>query len=133
MPHQSCGTPSFPSLQQPPTAVIGNQAFFLRDSSRTTPEKSAMATNNGSSTLARAVISLNSLRDDANMELADILDSVAGPKCLVLDPCLGGPLNLVVTEGPKMFQAHGVESFIELGGENLIQRRTGLCMLCDQG
>ena len=117
MPHQSCGTPSFPS-QQPPTAVIGNQGF-LRDSSRTTPEKSAMATNNGSSTLARAVINLNSLRDDANMELADILDSVAGPKCLVLDPCLGGPLNLVVTEGPKMFQAHGVESFIELGWRKL--------------
>ena len=47
------------------------------------------------------------------VELAEILDSVAGPKCLVLDPCLGGPLNLVVTEGPKMFQAHGVQNFIE--------------------
>ena len=49
------------------------------------------------------------------MELVDILDSVAGAKCLVLDPCLGGPLNLVVTEGPKMFKEHGVESFLELG------------------
>ena len=49
------------------------------------------------------------------MELVDILDSVAGAKCLVLDPCLGGPLNLVVTEGPKMFKQHGVESFLELG------------------
>eukprot|EP00943_MAST-04B_sp_MAST-4B-sp1_P005928 g5928.t1 len=85
-----------------------------------------MATNNGSSTLARAVINLNSLRDDANMELAEILDSVAGPKCLVLDPCLGGPLNLVVTEGPKMFQAHGVQNFIELGWRKLSTKESSI-------
>ncbi len=86
----------------------------------------SMATNNGSSTLARAVINLNSLRDDANIELAEILDSVAGAKCLVLDPCLGGPLNLVVTEGPKMFQAHGVENFIELGWRKLSTKENSI-------
>jgi hypothetical protein len=74
-----------------------------------------MATPNGSSTLARSAINLSALRDEANMELAEILDSIGGSKCLVLDPCLGGPLNLVVTEGPKMFKSHGVENFLELG------------------
>ena len=67
------------------------------------------------------------------MELADILDSVAGPKCLVLDPCLGGPLNLVVTEGQKCFKPMALKISLNLGGESLIQRRTELCMLCDQG
>ena len=71
--------------------------------------------NGSSSTLPRRAINLGALRDEANMELAEILDSIGGSKCLVLDPCLGGPLNLVVTEGPQMFKDHGVENFLELG------------------
>jgi hypothetical protein len=78
--------------------------------------------------LKGSVVDLAILRDDAMNELIGILDDEApttdddtsAPNkllrqtCLVLDPLLEGALQLVVTEGPKMFKQHSVKDLIKL-------------------
>ena len=73
-------------------------------------------------TLEGAAVNLALLREDAKVELLNILDETsAGSQntCLVLDPSLSGPLNLVVVEGAKVLKAHGVKDFKELNWSEL--------------
>ena len=88
-----------------------------------------MATN-GACELQGGVLDIGILRDDALNELIGILDDEAPSvddndntegmsqlvpqTCLVLDPLLQGALQLVVTEGPKMFKQHSVKDLVEL-------------------
>ena len=90
-----------------------------------------MTTPNGACSLQNSIVDMGILRDDALNELTGILDDEAptpdssddstdGPSkltpltCLVLDPLLQGALQLVVTEGPKMFKQHSVKDLVEL-------------------
>ncbi|CAB4399332.1 unnamed protein product [Rhizophagus irregularis] len=52
-------------------------------------------------------LNVNSLRDLARKELTNVLDSVRGKKCLVLDPNISGPLSLIA--GFSLLKEHGVE------------------------
>ena len=56
----------------------------------------------GASTLSKAAINLNALREDGREELVQILDRLHGNKCLVLDPNLSGPLNHVLSSGSQV-------------------------------
>ena len=74
------------------------------------------------STLDNAAIDLASLREDAKVQLLNILDEASagsGDTCLVLDRSLAGPLNLVMVEGAKVLKAHGVKDFKELNWSEL--------------
>ena len=91
----------------------------------------ASPNSNGACSLQNSIVDMGILRDDALNELTGILDDEAptpdssddstdGPSkltpltCLVLDPLLQGALQLVVTEGPKMFKQHSVKDLVEL-------------------
>ena len=63
------------------------------------------------------VIKLSLLREEGKLELIDILQSLRGRKCLVLEPQLGGLLNLIIQEGSKILKENGVQYFRELRGE----------------
>lgn len=54
--------------------------------------------------LDSAKIGLSDIRDDAKGELLEILESLRGQKCLVLDPHIASLLNHVVIEGSKLLR-----------------------------
>lgn len=62
-------------------------------------------------------VQLDFLRDDARVELIEILESLRGRKCLVLDVPIGGLLNHIIPEGSKLLKDNGVQYFRELRGE----------------
>ena len=64
-----------------------------------------------------SVLNLSQLRDDGRAELVEILESLRGRKCLVLDVQLGGLLNQVILEGSRLLKENGVQYFRELRGE----------------
>ena len=57
------------------------------------------------------------VRENAKSELLDIIDSLRGLKCLVVQTELEGLLNQVIVEGSKALKDIGVEYFRELRGE----------------
>src|SRR3989338_5942274 len=63
-------------------------------------------------TLSNAPQELRALRDDARKELVNCLDSVRGPKALVLDPKLIGPLGLIAEVA--LLREHHVEKIHNL-------------------
>lgn len=63
------------------------------------------------------IIRLSAMREDGKSELIDILQSLRGRKCLVLEPQLGGLLNLIIQEGSRILKENGVQYFRELRGE----------------
>ena len=64
-----------------------------------------------------AVLSLSLLRNAAKNELIDIIDSLRGIKCLVVQSELGGLLNQVMVDGSKALKDIGVQYFRELKGD----------------
>eukprot|EP00750_Incisomonas_marina_P010092 INCI16240.3.p1 GENE.INCI16240.3~~INCI16240.3.p1 ORF type:complete len:714 (-),score=145.80 INCI16240.3:2064-4205(-) len=66
--------------------------------------------------LQNAVVDLHKLRFAGRRILHDILASHAGQKCVVLDPQLADPLNLI-TCGPAIFKAGGVRKLKLLAWE----------------
>jgi hypothetical protein len=62
-------------------------------------------------------VNLNLLREDGKNELLEILETIRGKKCLVLDAQLGGLLNLIVLEGSKLLKENGVHHFRDLKGD----------------
>ena len=66
------------------------------------------------SPLEGAAVNLNSLRDDQSLAFTELLDSVPGPKLLVMDFQLSNVLNNVFTQGPKILKEHGVIDLLEL-------------------
>ena len=62
--------------------------------------------------LSGAVVGLSALRDRSRRELAACIDRVKGPKALVLDPSLSGPLGLIAEK--QLLKDHGVEKTYHL-------------------
>ncbi|KAH7315839.1 hypothetical protein KP509_21G067400 [Ceratopteris richardii] len=65
--------------------------------------------------LDNAPINLSLIRDKAQEELIDALDSVKGKKVLYLDPKLSGPLALIAQT--SLLKEHGVENLFHLAAE----------------
>ena len=51
--------------------------------------------------LSGAALRLEALREEGRAELVDLLESLPGTKCLVLESHIGGLLNHVIAEGSK--------------------------------
>lgn len=70
--------------------------------------------------LVESALDLNSLREKYRVELLfNILDSIQGTKCLVIEESLGGPLNHVLVHGSKELKEHNVHDFKELNWADL--------------
>ncbi|CAM9643983.1 unnamed protein product [Discosporangium mesarthrocarpum] len=67
--------------------------------------------------LVGSALRLDTLREDGRAELVDILESLPGRKCLVLESHIGGLLNHIIPEGSKVLKEKGVTYFRELRGE----------------
>jgi hypothetical protein len=61
-------------------------------------------------------LNINSLRDDGKTELLELLESLRGRKCMVLDIQLNGLLNQIIIEGSRLLKENGVQYFRELRG-----------------
>ena len=64
-----------------------------------------------------ALLPLTQLREAARLDLLDIIQSLRGRKCLVVQSELGGLLNQIIVEGSKLLKENGVQHFRELRGE----------------
>ena len=64
-----------------------------------------------------AGINFGALRERSRQELCECIDMLSGPKALVLDPSLSGPLGLVAEK--QLLKAHGVEKTYHLKSEPL--------------
>ena len=64
-----------------------------------------------------AGLNLNLLREEGKAELIELLESLRGRKCLVLDGQLGNLLNQVIVEGSKLLKENGVTQMKELYGD----------------
>jgi hypothetical protein len=62
-------------------------------------------------------IDLDSLREEGKIELLEILESLRGRKCLVVDTELGGILERIIVEGSKLLKENGVQHLKELQEE----------------
>eukprot|EP00288_Rhodomonas_lens_P014363 CAMPEP_0177694878 /NCGR_PEP_ID=MMETSP0484_2-20121128/3164_1 /TAXON_ID=354590 /ORGANISM="Rhodomonas lens, Strain RHODO" /LENGTH=604 /DNA_ID=CAMNT_0019205777 /DNA_START=155 /DNA_END=1965 /DNA_ORIENTATION=+ len=62
--------------------------------------------------LENAAVNLTALRDRARIALTECIDKMRGPKALVLDPSLSGPLGLVAEK--QLLKEHGVEKTYHL-------------------
>lgn len=60
---------------------------------------------------------LDILREEGKAELLDILESLRGRKCLVIDVQLRALMNQIVAEGSKLLKENGVQHFRELRGD----------------
>ncbi|CAM9699279.1 unnamed protein product [Pylaiella littoralis] len=67
--------------------------------------------------LSGAALRVEALREEGRAELVDLLESLPGSKCLVLESHIGGLLNHVIPEGSKLLRERGVTYFRELRGE----------------
>lgn len=61
-----------------------------------------MSTSKRVASLSGAALRLEALREDGRAELVDLLESLPGNKCLVLESHIGGLLNHVIPEGSKV-------------------------------
>lgn len=73
------------------------------------------------------ILKLSILREEGKLELIEIVQSLRGRKCLVLEPQLGGLLNLIIQEGSRVLKENGVQYFRELKGElgDFVSESTG--------
>jgi hypothetical protein len=62
-------------------------------------------------------VPLTIVRDETKNELIDVLQSLRGSKCLVLEQQLGGLLNHIIVEGSKLLKENGVQDLRELRPE----------------
>lgn len=62
-------------------------------------------------------MNLDSLREAGRAELLEIVQSLRGRKCLVVQTELAGLLNQIIVEGSKLLKENGVQHFRELRGE----------------
>ena len=62
-------------------------------------------------------LDFKTIRDDGQSELLEILDTLQGRKCLVLDTQLGGRLNHILADGSRLLKENGVVFFRELRAE----------------
>ncbi|CAM9322477.1 unnamed protein product, partial [Chrysoparadoxa australica] len=69
-------------------------------------------------TLTGAQIPLIALREDGRAELTALLESLPGPKCVVLERQMGGLLNHVIPEASKLMKEKGVVHCRELSAED---------------
>eukprot|EP00752_Nemacystus_decipiens_P003730 g3436.t1 len=77
--------------------------------------------------LSGAALRVEALREEGRAELVDLLESLPGSKCLVLEGHIGGLLNHVIPEGSKLLREKGVTYFRELRGElGAFEDRNGL-------
>ena len=60
---------------------------------------------------------LSTIREDGQSELLEILDTLQGRKCVVLDTQLGGRLNHILADGSRLLKENGVVFFRELRAE----------------
>lgn len=67
--------------------------------------------------LSREKMNLDSLREAGRAELLEIVQSLRGRKCLVVQTELAGLLNQIIVEGSKLLKENGVQHFRELRGE----------------
>eukprot|EP00286_Rhodomonas_abbreviata_P030035 CAMPEP_0181300358 /NCGR_PEP_ID=MMETSP1101-20121128/6846_1 /TAXON_ID=46948 /ORGANISM="Rhodomonas abbreviata, Strain Caron Lab Isolate" /LENGTH=572 /DNA_ID=CAMNT_0023405587 /DNA_START=212 /DNA_END=1927 /DNA_ORIENTATION=+ len=65
--------------------------------------------------LQNAAVNLISMRDRARRDLTECIDKMRGPKALVLDPTLSGPLGLIAEK--TLLKEHGVEKTYHLRHE----------------
>lgn len=65
--------------------------------------------------LGGAAVDLSALRERSRRELGACLDRAKGPKALVLDPSLSGPLGLIAEK--QLLKDHGVEKTYHLRPE----------------
>mmetsp|Transcript_1248 Transcript_1248/g.2696 ORF Transcript_1248/g.2696 Transcript_1248/m.2696 type:complete len:665 (-) Transcript_1248:35-2029(-) len=65
--------------------------------------------------IANSVVDLVTLRDQSRSELAECINKMKGPKALVLDPSLSGPLGLIAEK--QLLKEHGVEKTYHLRTE----------------
>ncbi|CAM6126841.1 unnamed protein product [Calypogeia fissa] len=65
--------------------------------------------------LDHAPINLLAIREQAQKELVQVLDTVPGKKVLVLDPKISGPLALIAQ--PSLLKEHGVEKVYHLSAD----------------
>ncbi len=61
-------------------------------------------------------LNLNILRDEGRMELVELLESLRGKKCLVVDYQLGEVLNQIILEGTKLLKDNGVSQMKDIRG-----------------
>lgn len=61
--------------------------------------------------LSGAALRLEALREEGRAELVDLLESLPGNKCLVLESNIGGLLNHVIPEGSKVIRVVARSSF----------------------
>eukprot|EP00163_Fabomonas_tropica_P032762 TRINITY_DN8359_c0_g1_i1.p1 TRINITY_DN8359_c0_g1~~TRINITY_DN8359_c0_g1_i1.p1 ORF type:complete len:600 (+),score=140.03 TRINITY_DN8359_c0_g1_i1:778-2577(+) len=71
----------------------------------------------GAASLTNAVINLLALRESGRLGLTEVLDSMKGPKALVLDPRLSGPLGLIAEVA--LLREHGVDKIFHLGPQKV--------------
>lgn len=64
-----------------------------------------------------SILQLSTLREEGKSELLDILESLRGRKCLVVDQQLSSLLNQIIVEGSKVLKENGVQYFRVLRGE----------------
>lgn len=57
--------------------------------------------------LSGSALRLEALREEGRAELIDLLESLPGTKCLVLESHIGGLLNHVIPEGSKASPVRG--------------------------
>lgn len=62
-------------------------------------------------------LNLNILKDEGRVELLELLESLRGRKCLVLDGQLADILNHVILDGSKALKEQGVTQMKELSGD----------------
>lgn len=63
------------------------------------------------------ILELNILREEAKAELLEILESLRGRKCLVIDVQLRGLFSQIISEGSKFLKENGVQYLRELYGD----------------
>jgi hypothetical protein len=72
-------------------------------------------------------IDLSALREFSRTELLQLLDRLRGPKIMVLDPALSGPINLIAEV--SLLKEHGVEKTTTLKNEPLVSEQRQIMYL----
>ena len=58
------------------------------------------------------------LRDEAKSSLIEMLQSIRGGKCVLIDPQLSGLFNYIISDRAQLFKDNGVQAFRELRGDS---------------
>ncbi|RYG62734.1 hypothetical protein EON64_17310 [archaeon] len=89
-------------------------SFSLTNMSSTLTAPNTADNNAPTVDFVDSILPLSLLKEDARQELQDILQSIRGRKCLIVDNQLEGLLREVVAEGSKWFKEQNVVHFKEL-------------------